>query len=195
MPSMRTATCFCCARLLPSQINHSGHLRCNTCAKTSSIMYHRYQGLDCSAIWPRRYDSCFSWCWMTATEVNGINEFKEPSVRVHLGASFILLLKQVLRLFCLSRGLPFLGCIGTAHWSNAFDLDARSTNLQQFPASQDHCLLLPLAAFCQLFFLSLSAALLHQPVCRYLPICSFPLLLFSSPQPHFSATPIGFQFF
>lgn len=104
---------------------------------------------------------------MTATEVKGINEFKEASVRrVHLGAGFIMLLEQVLRLFCISRGLPFLGCISSPHWSSAFDLDAHSTNLQQFPASQNHCLLLPLAAFpasCSFF------------VCCFAPSASLPL--------------------
>lgn len=48
---------------------------------------------------------------MTATEAKGINE--EPLVRrVHLGAGFILLLKQVLGLFCPSQGIA----VYWLHW-------------------------------------------------------------------------------
>lgn len=65
---------------------------------------HGHQMLDCSAARSKWCDSWLPWCWTTATRVCGINQFEQSSVRrVRLGAGFILLLKQVLRLFCLAQ--------------------------------------------------------------------------------------------
>lgn len=95
-------------------------------------------------------------------------------------SSFILLLKQVLRLLCLARGWSFMRCIRTPCWSNASDLGVHSARRQPGPflTAPTRCLL------CQLFLLILLlCSISPSAVSRSSPICSSPLLLFFPPQP------------